>query len=114
MVDTPSKRALPGDTAGRERLAQYMLRCPFSLQRMIRVTDQGKVLYCAEKRTCRRFPRPAARDLFNGVPTSPSGHPTDSDEPARLVSSPQGPARWPPAGCQSIVGNRRPTRARAP
>ena len=40
------------DLAGRERLAQYMLRCPFSLDRLLRVTEQGKVLYLAEKRSC--------------------------------------------------------------
>ena len=28
----------PDDVAGRERLAHYMLRCPFSLQRLIRLT----------------------------------------------------------------------------
>ena len=55
------------DGAGRERLAHYMLRCPFSLERMIRVTDQGKVIYLAEKKACRRFPRPASPDLFSGV-----------------------------------------------
>ena len=55
------------DLAGRERLAHYMLRCPFSLERLIRVTEQGKVIYLAEKRSCRRFPRPASPDLFNGV-----------------------------------------------
>ena len=44
------------DLAGRERLAQYMLRCPLSLDRMIRVTDEGQVLYLAEKKTPRRFP----------------------------------------------------------
>ena len=57
----------PHDVAGRERLAQYMLRCPFSLQRMIKVTPEGKVVYVAEKRDCRRFPRPASRDQFNAV-----------------------------------------------
>ncbi len=35
----------PDDLAGRERLARY----PFSLQRMIRVTDGAQVLYVAEK-----------------------------------------------------------------
>ena len=55
------------DVAGRERLAHDMLRCPFSLQRLIRVTDQGKVIYLAEKKTCRRFPKPASPDLFNGT-----------------------------------------------
>ena len=34
---------------------------------MIRVTEQGKVLYMAEKTTPRRFPRPARNDLFGGV-----------------------------------------------
>jgi hypothetical protein len=56
------------DVAGRERLAQYMLRCPFSLERMIRVTDQGTVLYLAEKNTPQRFPHPATADLFGGSP----------------------------------------------
>ncbi len=55
------------DHAGRERLAHYMLRCPFSLERMIRVTGQGTVIYLAEKRSCRRFPKPASPDLFDGV-----------------------------------------------
>jgi hypothetical protein len=55
------------DTDGRERLAQYMLRCPFSLQRLIKVTPRGQVFYVAEKRACRRFPTPASPDLFNGV-----------------------------------------------
>ena len=55
------------DVAGRQRLAQYMLRCPFSLQRMIRVTDEGKVIYRAEKPDCQRFPEPADPDLFGDV-----------------------------------------------
>jgi hypothetical protein len=58
----------PDDCAGRERLAQYMLRCPFSLERMIRVTDQGTVLYLAEKNAPQRFPDPARADLFGGSP----------------------------------------------
>ncbi|MHC4083537.1 MAG: IS91 family transposase [Planctomycetota bacterium] len=56
-----------GDTTGLQRLGQYLLRCPFSLQRLIKVTDQGQVLYLAEKRACRRFPTPASPHLFNGV-----------------------------------------------
>jgi hypothetical protein len=55
------------DHAGRERLAHSMLRCPFSLQRLIRVTDEGKVLYRAEENTPQRFPTPAGPDLFGGV-----------------------------------------------
>ncbi len=57
----------PDDLAGRERLLHYMLRCPFSLERLIRVTPDGKVLYLAEKTTPRHFPRPASPDLFGGV-----------------------------------------------
>jgi hypothetical protein len=34
------------DTSGLERLAQYMVRCPFSLARIVRVTDSGSVV-CA-------------------------------------------------------------------
>ena len=52
------------DASGR---AHYMLRCPFSLERMIRVTEQGTVIYLAEKKACRRFPKPASGDLFGDV-----------------------------------------------
>ncbi|MHC4786950.1 MAG: hypothetical protein ACYTE6_13435 [Planctomycetota bacterium] len=31
------------------------------------MTDQGQVLYLAEKRACRRFPKPATPDLFGGM-----------------------------------------------
>lgn len=33
-----------GDFKGLERLALYMHRCPFSLARMIRVTDKGQMI----------------------------------------------------------------------
>ncbi len=46
--------------AGLERLAQYMARCPLSLARMTRVTDEDSVIYRAEKVECRRFPQAAA------------------------------------------------------
>jgi len=32
------------DTSGLERLAQYMVRCPFSLSRIVRVTDSGSIV----------------------------------------------------------------------
>ena len=60
-----SVRLTAGDTKGLERLARYLVRCPFSLSRVIRVTDEGKILYRAEKTECRRFPRGA--ELFGGV-----------------------------------------------
>ena len=42
-----------GDKAGIERLVQYITRCPFSLSRLIRVTDTGQIVYKAEKHACR-------------------------------------------------------------
>ncbi len=54
------------DTAGLQRLAQYILRCPFSLARVVRLTDDGSVLYRAEQDHCRRFPGAASADLRGG------------------------------------------------
>jgi hypothetical protein len=56
----------PGDTFGLQRLAQYILRCPFSLARIVRLTEAGTVVYRAEKDECRRFPGAASHDLRNG------------------------------------------------
>jgi transposase-like protein len=56
----------PGDTFGLERLAQYILRCPFSLARIVRLTEGGSVIYRAEKDECRRFPGAASPDLRGG------------------------------------------------
>ena len=61
-TDVPAR-----DTAGLTRLAQYMLRCPFSLARIVRVTDDGTVLYRAEPDHCRPFPGPASGDLRRGA-----------------------------------------------
>jgi len=61
-------RLVAGDTAGLYRLAQYMACCPFSLARIVKVTDSGQVIYRAEKPDYRPFPQPASRDLFGGVP----------------------------------------------
>ena len=82
-------RLAADDRAGRERLAHYMLRCPLGLEHMVRVTGQGKVIYLAERKACRRFPKPASPDLVDGVsrnfqvfealassPNSPSTSPT--------------------------------------
>ncbi len=38
-----------GDSQGIERLVRYMTRCPFSLARLINVTETGHVVYKAEK-----------------------------------------------------------------
>jgi putative transposase len=45
-----------GDRPGIERLVRYMTRCPFSLSRLVKVTETGQVVYKAEKQACRAFP----------------------------------------------------------
>ena len=55
-----------GDLAGIQRLMQYMTRCPFSLSRLIKVTESGQVVYKAEKDACRAFPNPQRNDLATG------------------------------------------------
>jgi len=55
-----------GDRAGIERLMQYMTRCPFSLSRLVKVTETGQVVYKAEKDACRAFPDPDSSQLARG------------------------------------------------
>ena len=57
-----------GDQAGIERLIQYMTRCPFSLSRLVKVSDTGQVVYQAEKQACRPFPDPKGDGTQAGVP----------------------------------------------
>ena len=54
------------DQAGIERLVGYMTRCPFSLSRLVKVTDTGQVVYKAEKSSGRSFPEPRGDGLQNG------------------------------------------------
>jgi len=56
-----------GDRPGIERLVQYMIRCPFSLSRLVKVTGAGQVVYKAEKDACRRFPDPRGDVMTSGV-----------------------------------------------
>jgi hypothetical protein len=44
------------DTKGMQRLIEYISRCPFSLTRLIKLTENGNVLYRASKSTCLPFP----------------------------------------------------------
>ena len=55
-----------GDQAGIERLVQYMVRCPFSLSRLVKITETGQVVYRAEKDACQSFPDPQRNDLAAG------------------------------------------------
>jgi hypothetical protein len=57
-----------GDQAGIERLIQYLTRCPFSLSRLVKVSDTGQVVYQAEKQACRAFPDPKGDGMRAGVP----------------------------------------------
>ena len=56
-----------GDQAGIERLVQYMTRCPFSLARLVKVSDSGQVIYKAEKARVRSFPDPDGDGLQAGT-----------------------------------------------
>ncbi|MBM3789631.1 MAG: transposase [Acidobacteria bacterium] len=83
-----SVRLAGGDTAAIERLTQYILRCPFSLDRIVSLNPDlsacgpacaersaagrhaqagGKVVYRAEKPDCRPFPVPGDQNLRQGV-----------------------------------------------
>jgi hypothetical protein len=86
-----------GDTAGLERLAQYMLRCPFSLARMIRVTDDGKVLYLANEAWLPAFPRPGQRpSVPRGQPQLPGLRPAGLPGRAHPAHPRHGAASHPP------------------
>ena len=56
-----------GDRSGIERLIQYMVRCPFSLSRLVKVSDSGQVVYKAEKDACHAFPDLQAKGLEAGA-----------------------------------------------
>jgi len=62
-----SVRLDAGDTAAIERLTQYIVRCPFSLDRILSLNPDGKVVYRAEKAECRPFPVPGDERLRQGV-----------------------------------------------
>ena len=55
------------DPAGMQRLISYIARCPFSLARMIKVTEEAKVIYRAGKSRCVRFPEPGDERLKAGL-----------------------------------------------
>jgi hypothetical protein len=55
-VDT-SVRIEADDHAGMQRLVEYIARCPFSLARMVKLTDGGKVMYHGSHPYCHRYPK---------------------------------------------------------
>jgi hypothetical protein len=62
-----SVRIEAGDTRAIERLAQYMVRCPFSMERVISINPQGQVVYRAEKPGVFEYPVPGDPDLTAGI-----------------------------------------------
>jgi hypothetical protein len=63
-----SVRIERGDKAGMQRLIEYVARCPFSLSRMVSVTDDGKILYRASHANCIPFPIAGDAPLMAGIP----------------------------------------------
>lgn len=53
-----SVRIEAGDRAGLEGLLRYIVRCPFSIERVIRLSDNDHVIYRTEHDDPRRFPLP--------------------------------------------------------
>jgi hypothetical protein len=56
------------DESGMQRLIEYISRCPFSLTRMVSLTDNGKILYRASKPGCIPFPKVGDPELDVGIP----------------------------------------------
>ncbi len=65
-VDAREARLAADDAAGRRRLAEYLLRAPFSLEKITYNADAGSVLYRSERhwRTKRNF------EVFSAKPIS--------------------------------------------
>jgi hypothetical protein len=60
-----------GDDMGMQRIKEYMARCPFSLSRIIKLTDEGKVLYRTGKSSALAFPLPGNENLTAGIKRNP-------------------------------------------
>ena len=63
-----SVRIEADDQNGMQRLIEYIARCPFSLARMVSLTDNGKILYRASKPGCIPFPKQGEPELDVGIP----------------------------------------------
>ena len=60
-----------GDDMGMQKIIEYMARCPFSLSRVIKLTDEGKVLYRTGKSSALAFPLPGNENLTAGIKRNP-------------------------------------------
>ena len=63
-----SVRIEANDQAAMQRLVEYIARCPFSLARIIRLTDDGKILYRASTPNCIPYPKNGDNELVAGTP----------------------------------------------
>ncbi|MHC4306829.1 MAG: hypothetical protein ACYSW2_20480, partial [Planctomycetota bacterium] len=54
----------------------------------------GQVLYLAEKRACRRFPRPASADLFGGMARDFQVSTPSTPSPSSPSTSPNRTTTW--------------------
>ena len=61
-------RTEKGDSAGMQRLIEYIARRPFSLTRMVSITKEGKILYRASHPKCIPFPLAGDKTLMKGMP----------------------------------------------
>ena len=73
-----------GDAAGIERLIQYMTRCPFSLSRLMKISDTGQVIYQSEKQACRAFPDPKGDGMRAGGSPAKLPNPRATRFPGRV------------------------------
>ncbi len=55
------------DKKGMQRLIEYIARCPFSLARIIKITDDDKVIYRTTKTSCLPFPERGNEELKAGL-----------------------------------------------
>lgn len=60
-----------GDDMEMQRIIEYMARCPFSLSCVIKLTDEGKVLYRTGKSSTLAFPLPGTENLTAGIKRNP-------------------------------------------
>ena len=56
-----------GERAGIERLVQYMTPCPFSLSRLVKISESGQVVYKAEKQARPAFPDQHGDGIQSGL-----------------------------------------------
>jgi len=94
-----SVRIEAGDRAGLERLLRYIVRCPFSIERVVKLGPGDSVIYRAEHDDPRRFPLPqVAASRRDAKPSAPAAHGASGPLSSAVVAAAEqalraGPAR---------------------